>query len=127
MTVSSRTPEGLPSHCPLCGASANIEFSDLPGDACCPNCGCLLWASAQLIETVTKWHWDVYGTSLATVSAETRFSEFNRDSLGLVELAMKLEEVFEIQIPDEAYNQLQTFGDIVRYIKVNRRDTDSSN
>ncbi|MCH5374763.1 MAG: hypothetical protein JJ992_12375, partial [Planctomycetes bacterium] len=52
MTVSSRTPEGLPSHCPLCGAETNLEFSDPAGDAPCPSCGHLLWKSGQVLEMV---------------------------------------------------------------------------
>jgi len=28
MPVSSRTPEGFPSRCPLCGAQTKMEFSD---------------------------------------------------------------------------------------------------
>jgi hypothetical protein len=41
---SSRTPEGSPVHCPLCGAESRIEISNPPGDAVCPSCGCHLWA-----------------------------------------------------------------------------------
>jgi hypothetical protein len=40
---SSRTPEGSPVHCPLCGAESRIELSDPPGDSVCPICGCHLW------------------------------------------------------------------------------------
>ncbi len=36
MTISSRTPEGLPSHCLLCGADVALEYSVPAGDACCP-------------------------------------------------------------------------------------------
>ena len=49
MTVSSRTPEGYPADCPLCGAATNLEFSDPAGDAPCPSCGHLLWMSADLL------------------------------------------------------------------------------
>lgn len=43
MTISSRTPEGIPSHCPICGSELKLEFSDPAGDATCPKCGCLVW------------------------------------------------------------------------------------
>lgn len=43
MVISSRTPEGRSSHCPLCGSHLKIEPSEPPGDAPCPNCGHLLW------------------------------------------------------------------------------------
>jgi hypothetical protein len=41
--ISSRTPEGWPKHCPVCGRDIRIEPSTPPGDAPCPNCGLLLW------------------------------------------------------------------------------------
>src|SRR5690242_20174330 len=43
MTISSRTPEGEPNRCPVCGNSLRLEPSVPPGDAPCPSCGCLLW------------------------------------------------------------------------------------
>jgi serine/threonine protein kinase len=43
MTISSRTPEGLPNRCPVCGADVRVEPSNLAGDAPCPQCGHLLW------------------------------------------------------------------------------------
>ena len=43
MVISSRTPEGRPNQCPVCGSANKIEPSDPTGDAPCPNCGHLLW------------------------------------------------------------------------------------
>jgi anti-sigma B factor antagonist len=43
MTISSRTPEGQPNHCPVCGASLALEPSGPARDAPCPRCGHLLW------------------------------------------------------------------------------------
>ncbi|WP_442511271.1 STAS domain-containing protein [Novipirellula sp. SH528] len=43
MIISSRTPEGAPNRCPVCGAEIQVEPSRPPGDAPCPNCGQLLW------------------------------------------------------------------------------------
>lgn len=42
-TISSRTPEGLPNTCPVCGADVRVEPSQPLGDAPCPCCGHLLW------------------------------------------------------------------------------------
>ena len=41
--ASSRTPEGQPNHCPVCGKDLRIDPSRPPGDAPCPYCGSLLW------------------------------------------------------------------------------------
>lgn len=43
MTISSRTPEGLPNQCPVCGKKLVLEPSRPQGDAPCPHCGCLVW------------------------------------------------------------------------------------
>jgi hypothetical protein len=40
---ASRTPEGEPNRCPICGKEVRLEPSRPPGDAPCPNCGHLLW------------------------------------------------------------------------------------
>ncbi len=45
MNVSTRTPEGQPHRCPLCGKPVVMEPSRPAGDAPCPHCGCLLWFS----------------------------------------------------------------------------------
>jgi len=47
MIISSRTPEGQPVRCPLCGNEAKIVSSSFPTtDAPCPSCGQLLWLSS---------------------------------------------------------------------------------
>lgn len=43
MDPSSRTPEGTPNRCPICGQDVSITPSEPSGDAPCPHCGCLLW------------------------------------------------------------------------------------
>jgi hypothetical protein len=44
--ISSRTPEGEPTRCPICGVLEAIEPSLFGGDAPCPSCGHLLWPRA---------------------------------------------------------------------------------
>lgn len=42
MPSPTRTPEGEPNRCPICGKSMVMEPS-LAGDAPCPHCGSLVW------------------------------------------------------------------------------------
>ena len=42
MEISSRTPEGEPNRCPVCGKTVRLEPSEPFGDAPCPHCGHLL-------------------------------------------------------------------------------------
>jgi hypothetical protein len=43
MIPSSRTPEGEPNSCPICGHEVRVDVSYPAGDAPCPHCGHLLW------------------------------------------------------------------------------------
>jgi hypothetical protein len=43
MFISSRTPEGTPNHCPVCGHRCWVVPSKRTRDAPCPRCGHLLW------------------------------------------------------------------------------------
>lgn len=43
MEPASRTPEGEPNICHVCGSGVTIEPSRPSGDAPCPSCGTLLW------------------------------------------------------------------------------------
>lgn len=52
------------------------------------------------------------------VKAESKFvDDLGADSLDVVELVMALEEKFEIEIPDEEAEKIQTIGDVVAYIE----------
>ncbi len=52
------------------------------------------------------------------ISEQASFIEdLGADSLDVVELVMKLEEEFDIEIPDEDAEKIRTVGDAVRYIE----------
>ena len=52
------------------------------------------------------------------VKPESKFvDDSGADSLDVVELVMALEEKFEIEIPDEEAEKIQTVGDVVAYIE----------
>jgi acyl carrier protein len=124
MPVSSRTPESLPSHCPLCGAETNLEFSEPAGDASCPNCSCLLWKSRQVLEWIQDYLADTQAIPQDKIVPNAHFFEDIDESLELVELLMQIEDEFEIVIPDEDYEQIRTVSDLVRYI-INQQLADS--
>ena len=46
--------------------------------------------------------------------------DLGADSLDVVDLVMSLEEEFDIEIPDEAVENIKTVGDIVKYIEDNQ-------
>ena len=46
--------------------------------------------------------------------------DLGADSLDVVDLVMSLEEEFDIEIPDEAVEDIKTVNDIVKYIEENQ-------
>lgn len=57
------------------------------------------------------------GVDKSTITRETHFiNDLNADSLDTVELVMAFEEEFGIEIPDDAAETIQTFGDAVKFI-----------
>ncbi len=52
------------------------------------------------------------------ITPETSFvNDLGADSLDTVELVMELEEEFDINIPDDAAEKIQTVGQAVQYIE----------
>jgi len=60
---------------------------------------------------------DELGVSPDEIKPEARFVEdLGADSIGLMELVMKLEEEFGLKIPDEDIEKIRSVGDAVSYI-----------
>ncbi len=73
---------------------------------------------ADIAERVKKVVAEQLGVELEKVTEEASFTEdLGADSLDIVELAMALEEEFEIEIPDEDAQAIKTVGDAIEYIK----------
>lgn len=53
MNISSRTPEGQPNQCPVCGNAVILEPSHPAGDAPCPHCGYLLFSCDPSVPSPT--------------------------------------------------------------------------
>ena len=73
--------------------------------------------TAALAEEVTRVICEQLGANPEQVTPTMGFQEdLGADSLDLVELVMKLEEVFEITIPDDEAQKIRTVGDAIDYI-----------
>lgn len=58
------------------------------------------------------------GVDKEKVTPETSFvNDLGADSLDTVELVMELEEEFDINIPDDAAEKIQTVGQAIEYIE----------
>ncbi|WP_405178675.1 meromycolate extension acyl carrier protein AcpM [Nocardia sp. NBC_01377] len=66
---------------------------------------------AEIVEEVT-------GIDAADVVSEKSFiDDLEIDSLSLVEIAVQLEDRYEVKIPDEDLSSLRTVGDAVAYVQ----------
>lgn len=69
------------------------------------------------LDRVVKIVCDQMGTTADKITSETSFiNDLGADSLDTVELVMEFEEEFEISIPDEDAEKIQTVGSAVAYI-----------
>jgi len=58
------------------------------------------------------------GVNKDQVTSETSFiNDLGADSLDTVELVMELEEEFDINIPDEDAEKIETVGQAIKYIE----------
>ena len=58
------------------------------------------------------------GVEESQVTNEKAFvADLGADSLDTVELVMAFEEEFNVEVPDEDAEKLQTVGDVVKYIE----------
>ncbi len=118
MPISTRTPEGEPLQCPICGTVAALEIADPTGDALCPACGHLLWMFRDSVSRVC-------GVPLEEIalSASLR-DDLDMDSLAVVELVMELEDRGGMIVPDGDYEKLRTVRDVLDYLR--RRPSDEN-
>jgi acyl carrier protein len=116
MTISSRTPDGIPQSCPICGKLSEVTPAYPGGDSCCPSCGQLLWWFRDRVGH--------YGGKIADqISLSTSYiKDLGIDSLDMVELIMEAEEEFVLTIPDEEAARMDSVADLIRYIEKNRRE-----
>lgn len=116
MTIATRTPEGSPLQCPICGKSARLEPCIPGGDSVCPSCGHLLLLTRDRIGKI-------FDVNADSVTFDTLLKqEAGFDSLGLVELVMELEEETRIQIPDEVAENLRSVRDVITYLRQRQGD-----
>ena len=73
---------------------------------------------ATVSERVTDIVATQLGVSKEQITPETNFvNDLGADSLDQVELVMELEEEFDINIPDDAAEKIQTVGQAIEYIE----------
>lgn len=73
---------------------------------------------SQVTDKVIDIVCEQLGVNKEKVSADTSFiNDLGADSLDQVELVMEFEDEFDLNIPDEEAEKIQTVGDAIRYIE----------
>ena len=76
--------------------------------------------SADIEQTVKDIIVEQLGVDAGEVKPEASFvNDLGADSLDTVELVMALEEAFDMEIPDEEAEKIQTVGQAIEYIQNN--------
>lgn len=74
-------------------------------------------STESIEERIKKIVCNQMGTTPDKISRETSFvNDLGADSLDTVELVMEFEDEFEISIPDEDAEKIQTVGAAIEYI-----------
>ncbi len=74
--------------------------------------------SASIEERVINIVCEQMGASRDKIQKQTSFiNDLGADSLDTVELVMEFEDEFDINIPDEDAEKIQTVGDAIDYIQ----------
>lgn len=72
----------------------------------------------EILEKVREIVGEQMGVDKGEINMETSFvNDLNADSLDTVELVMELEDEFDMSIPDEEAEKLQTVGSAVEFIE----------
>ena len=116
--ISSRTPEGLPNRCTVCGKEVFVDPSEPFLDAPCPMCGNLLvWTPEGLLDWFRERFAGKLGIPPEEITLETSlYGLMEHDSLRTVEFVMQLEEELEFNLADEAATTIRTVRDLLQQI-----------
>ena len=75
------------------------------------------YTHAEIVEKVCQLAAEEAGVNRTTVTLDTHlFDDLNFDSLAAVEFVMRLEDAFEVSVPDEQADVVKTVGQAVEML-----------
>jgi acyl carrier protein len=98
----------------VCGPPGHVGPGKGEGDGMAGQVQSMEDIEQKVIEIVSEQ----MGVDKSEITRETHFiNDLNADSLDTVELVMEFEDEFELSIPDEEAEKIQTVGQAIDYIK----------
>jgi acyl carrier protein len=77
--------------------------------------GRMIWMVLEKVKAILSSQFDVEEDS---ITADTNIADdLGADSLDVVDMLMSLEDEFDVEIPDEEIERIQTVGAVVSYIE----------
>ena len=74
-----------------------------------------------MLEKIKEITAESLGAEAEAITEATSFKEdLGADSLDLFEMVMAFEDAFEVEIPSEDLEQIQTVGDVVKYLEAHQ-------
>ncbi|MBR5134290.1 MAG: acyl carrier protein [Clostridia bacterium] len=72
----------------------------------------------MVIDKVKKILSEQFDVDMSELTENTNIEEdLGADSVEVIDLLMSLEDEFQVEIPDEAIDEIRTIGDLVAYIE----------
>lgn len=72
----------------------------------------------MLFEKIKAIICDYFELSEDEVTPETTFSEIGADSLDMVDLAMDIEDVFNVEVTEDVLEKFVSVDDVVKFLEV---------
>ena len=72
----------------------------------------------EIFQTMRELAAEQFAMEPAEITMETSFEEdLGADSVEVIDLLMSLEDEFQVEIPDEAIDEIRTVGELTAYIE----------
>jgi hypothetical protein len=125
LPAKPRTPEGVPSECPLCAAVICLEPAGALGETTCPYCRGSLWfvqvlpfalyypqaevspaKREKIAAVVTKW---------AARNGQGQLAVADFGSMELVEFVLEMEKLLSVRLTEDAAREMKSLADLIDY------------
>ncbi len=120
-----RTPEGVPSQCPLCDAVICLEPAGPLGEAACPYCRGRLWFVQVLPFALYYPHDEVSPANRERIASvvmkwaarngQGQLAVADFGSMELVEFVLEMEKTLGVRLHEDAAREMKSLADLIDY------------